>query len=81
VVVVTVLTGLSALLGDKLSWWCLVMEHCETGSCHGSFVFTFRYRKITDKRVMVLDLGCYHDKKSSKETARKFQMNLVWEFY
>ena len=52
------------------------MEHCETGSCHGSFVFTFRYRKITDKRVMVLDLGCYHDKKSSKETARKFQMKL-----
>ena len=42
-------TGISALLGDKLSWWCLGNEHWDTGTSPGSFVFTFRYRKITDK--------------------------------
>ena len=69
-------TGLSALLGDKISWRCLGNEHCDTGSSPGFFDFTFRYRRITDKRVMVLDLGYYHGNKSSKEIGRKFQMKL-----
>jgi hypothetical protein len=80
VVVLPVFTGVSALLGDKLSWWCLGNEHCNTGSSPGSFAFTFRYRTITDKKVMVLDLGYYHGNKSSKETTRKFQMKIVREF-
>jgi hypothetical protein len=70
-------TGISALLGDKLSWWCLGNEHWDTGTSPGSFVFTFGYRTITDKRVIVLNLSYYHGNKSSKETARMFQMKLV----
>jgi hypothetical protein len=36
----------------------------------------FRYRTITDKRVMALDLGYFHGNKTCKETARKLQRKL-----